>query len=286
MTSSSTCSRCSAGRTCWAREPLRRPGRGDRPRASWPRWTGWPAGPIAESLRRRPTATRRCSTPRPLGADARAVQEVVPGLRWTREWYRLELPAGLGGTGAPRSLAWVVAELILGANPAVWMYASGPRSRTALWQHRHPGAAAVRRAGGRARVGRDDGADRAGRRLGRRRRPDQGDRAAGRHLAHRGRQAVHHQRRARHGGEHLPPGAGPARGRRPGHQGPVDVPGAQVPGQRRRHARRAQRRLRHRRRAQDGAEGLDHLRAHLRRASTRRSAPWSAACTTASGRCS
>src|SRR5450432_4104389 len=41
------------------------------------------------------------------------------------EWYRLELPDELGGTGAPRSLNWAVAELILGANPAVWMYASG-----------------------------------------------------------------------------------------------------------------------------------------------------------------
>jgi hypothetical protein len=42
------------------------------------------------------------------------------------EWFRLGLPAELGGTSVPRSLAWAVAELILGANPAVWMYASGP----------------------------------------------------------------------------------------------------------------------------------------------------------------
>ena len=46
-------------------------------------------------------------------------------------------------------------------------------------------------------LGRHHGADRAGRRLGRRRRPDQGHAAARRHLAHRGRQAVHHLRRAR-----------------------------------------------------------------------------------------
>jgi alkylation response protein AidB-like acyl-CoA dehydrogenase len=49
------------------------------------------------------------------------------------EWYRLELPAELGGTGAPRSLNWAVAELILGANPAVWMYASGASFSRALW---------------------------------------------------------------------------------------------------------------------------------------------------------
>ncbi|HEY7013501.1 MAG TPA: acyl-CoA dehydrogenase [Streptosporangiaceae bacterium] len=50
------------------------------------------------------------------------------------EWFRLELPAGLGGTEAPRSLHWAVAELILGANPAVWMYASGASMAHALWR--------------------------------------------------------------------------------------------------------------------------------------------------------
>jgi alkylation response protein AidB-like acyl-CoA dehydrogenase len=49
------------------------------------------------------------------------------------EWFRLELPAELGGTQAPRSLNWAVAELILGANPAVWMYASGASMAHALW---------------------------------------------------------------------------------------------------------------------------------------------------------
>src|SRR5437763_4235945 len=33
------------------------------------------------------------------------------------EWWRLDIPAELGGTTAPRSLVWSVAELILGANP-------------------------------------------------------------------------------------------------------------------------------------------------------------------------
>ena len=50
------------------------------------------------------------------------------------EWFRLELPPELGGTGAPRSLHWAVAELILGANPAVWMYASGGSMAHALWR--------------------------------------------------------------------------------------------------------------------------------------------------------
>jgi alkylation response protein AidB-like acyl-CoA dehydrogenase len=49
------------------------------------------------------------------------------------EWFRLDLPAELGGTGAPRTLAWAVAELILGANPAVWMYSGGPNFAHVLW---------------------------------------------------------------------------------------------------------------------------------------------------------
>ncbi len=50
------------------------------------------------------------------------------------EWFRLELPPELGGTSVPRTLGWAVAELILGANPAVWMYASVGSFSHALWQ--------------------------------------------------------------------------------------------------------------------------------------------------------
>ncbi|MEN3582710.1 acyl-CoA dehydrogenase [Streptomyces sp. ZYX-F-203] len=42
------------------------------------------------------------------------------------EYWRLGLPEAIGGTTAPPSLIWSYAELILGANPAVWMYSSGP----------------------------------------------------------------------------------------------------------------------------------------------------------------
>jgi hypothetical protein len=42
------------------------------------------------------------------------------------EWFRLDLPEHLGGTGAPPSLRWAAAELILGSNPAAFMYMSGP----------------------------------------------------------------------------------------------------------------------------------------------------------------
>ena len=50
------------------------------------------------------------------------------------EWFRLELPPELGGTRVPRSIGWAVAELILGANPAVWMYSTMGSFSYALWK--------------------------------------------------------------------------------------------------------------------------------------------------------
>ena len=50
------------------------------------------------------------------------------------EWFRLELPPELGGTTVPRTLGWAVAELILGANPAVWMYSTVGSFSHALWR--------------------------------------------------------------------------------------------------------------------------------------------------------
>ncbi|MET9782729.1 acyl-CoA dehydrogenase [Nocardiopsis alba] len=41
-------------------------------------------------------------------------------------WYNLDLPQELGGLGAPRSLVWSAAELILGSNPSIHMYSAGP----------------------------------------------------------------------------------------------------------------------------------------------------------------
>ena len=49
------------------------------------------------------------------------------------EWWRLELPEDMGGTGAPPSLRWAVAELVLGSNPAAFMYMSGPGFATILY---------------------------------------------------------------------------------------------------------------------------------------------------------
>jgi alkylation response protein AidB-like acyl-CoA dehydrogenase len=89
-------------------------------------------GPLAESFadadRNPPVfdpATHSVRIPESLRKSYRAFMDA--------EWYRLSLPADLGGTGAPRSLNWAMAELILGSNPAVWMYASGHTMARVLW---------------------------------------------------------------------------------------------------------------------------------------------------------
>jgi len=43
------------------------------------------------------------------------------------EFWRLEIPEGLGGQPSPPSLQWAMSEMVLGANPALFFYASGPR---------------------------------------------------------------------------------------------------------------------------------------------------------------
>src|SRR2546423_1780426 len=54
------------------------------------------------------------------------------------EFWRLDLPAELDGTPAPRVFWWALAELVLGSNAPVWMYASGPSFAYTLWQEGTP----------------------------------------------------------------------------------------------------------------------------------------------------
>ncbi|MBV9093605.1 MAG: acyl-CoA dehydrogenase [Streptosporangiaceae bacterium] len=90
------------------------------------------AGPLAESFAdadRNPpafdAATGSVRIPESLRTSYRAFMDAG--------FYRISLPAELGGTLAPRSLNWSMAELILGANPSIWMYASGHSMARALW---------------------------------------------------------------------------------------------------------------------------------------------------------
>jgi len=89
-------------------------------------------GPIAESFA---DGDRTPPVFDPATHSVRMPEAFVKSFRafMDAEWYKLELPPALGGTAVPRSLWWGVAELILGANPAVWMYASGPAFARALW---------------------------------------------------------------------------------------------------------------------------------------------------------
>jgi alkylation response protein AidB-like acyl-CoA dehydrogenase len=50
------------------------------------------------------------------------------------EFWRLDLPTELGGANAPRALWWSVADLVLGSNAPVWMYASGPSFANTLFR--------------------------------------------------------------------------------------------------------------------------------------------------------
>ena len=91
------------------------------------------AGPLAASFAdadRNPpvfdAATNSVRVPDSLRTSYRAFMDA--------EWYRLSLPVELGGTQAPRSLNWAMAELILGSNPAIWMYASGHTMGRVLWE--------------------------------------------------------------------------------------------------------------------------------------------------------
>jgi alkylation response protein AidB-like acyl-CoA dehydrogenase len=51
------------------------------------------------------------------------------------ELWRLDLPSELGGTPAPSSLRWAIQEMLLGANPAVHIYAAGPGFAKMLYQN-------------------------------------------------------------------------------------------------------------------------------------------------------
>src|SRR5215470_19893131 len=91
------------------------------------------SGPLAESFadgdRHPPVFDPATHSVRMPESFAKSFRAFMDG-----EWFRLELPPGLGGLAAPRSLCWSVAELVLGANPAVWMYASGAAFARALWE--------------------------------------------------------------------------------------------------------------------------------------------------------
>ena len=121
------------------------------------------------------------------------------------EYWRLSIPAELGGQPAPSTLNWAIGELVLGSNAPIWMYACGPSFASIVHRNGNDRDKRIATHMIERQLGRHHGAHRAGRRLRRGRRPDQGHPAGGRLLAHRGREALHHLRRAPDEREHHPP---------------------------------------------------------------------------------
>jgi alkylation response protein AidB-like acyl-CoA dehydrogenase len=50
------------------------------------------------------------------------------------EWWRIDAPEEFGGTIIPASIRWAIAEMVLGSNPAVHIYASGPSFAQVAYQ--------------------------------------------------------------------------------------------------------------------------------------------------------
>lgn len=79
------------------------------------------AEPFAEADRNPPVydpAARTVTMPESFKESYRTLMD--------SEWWRLDLPEHLGGTGAPPSLRWAASEMLLGSNPAAFMFMSGP----------------------------------------------------------------------------------------------------------------------------------------------------------------
>ena len=184
----------------------------------------------------------------------------------------------MGGIRAPATVRWAINEFLVGGQPAAFFYLAGPPMLQVLYtegneQQRHWAALGIERYWGATMVLTE---------------PDAGsDVGAGRTKAVEQPDGTWHidgVKRFITSGDcddlfeniaHLvlarPVGAVA------GHQGAQPVPGAQVPSRSRdRRAGSTKRRVRHRSRAQDGPDGIGHVRADVRPARrTRPSAGWS-----------
>jgi alkylation response protein AidB-like acyl-CoA dehydrogenase len=106
-------------------------------------------GPVAESFadgdRHPPTFdpdTHVVSLPEPFKKSLHAWRE--------GEWFRVGLDENVGGVPAPSTVQWAVNELVLGANPAVFMFMAGPILANILYgigneQQRHWASLAIER---------------------------------------------------------------------------------------------------------------------------------------------
>ncbi len=63
----------------------------------------------------------------PATGDAKLPPSFIKSYRayMDNEWWRIDAPVEIGGTIIPASLRWAIAEMVLGSNPSVHIYASG-----------------------------------------------------------------------------------------------------------------------------------------------------------------
>ncbi|RDI18995.1 hypothetical protein DEU38_11993 [Rhodococcus sp. AG1013] len=54
---------------------------------------------------------------------------------WDAEWYRMGLSEEIGGVPVPRTVVWAIAEMLLGAQPAAFMYQAGPSFADVLFHN-------------------------------------------------------------------------------------------------------------------------------------------------------
>ncbi|MCA1005088.1 acyl-CoA dehydrogenase [Rhodococcus hoagii] len=54
---------------------------------------------------------------------------------WDAEWYRMGLSEEIGGVPVPRALVWAISEMLLGAQPAAFMYQAGPSFADVLFHN-------------------------------------------------------------------------------------------------------------------------------------------------------
>ena len=119
---SSTSSRCSAARTCWATGPTRTstptpPARCSRRSRASPRTSWQPRSPEAD--RNPPVYDPQTHSVTMPESFKKSFQAYVDSGFWS-----VDVPGELDGTVAPPSLKWAMNEMVLGANPAVAMFAA------------------------------------------------------------------------------------------------------------------------------------------------------------------
>ena len=82
-------------------------------------------GPLAETYQ---SADRNPPVYDPITTTVTMPEDFKKSFRALMEsgFWSLDLPQHLGGVGCPSSLRWAAAEMMLGSNPAAFMYMSGP----------------------------------------------------------------------------------------------------------------------------------------------------------------